>query len=189
MGAGGKLVGICPPSLAAVLSLAAPTHASRAPLHTLRYAMRHSLHTISHLHLRPRAAALPSQPTPRPPPTRLHPASTLTAHVFCFLSVQACATSARRPPATLMLSARWSARASPPPPRSRAPLRPPSSEAPPAPAPDGAFRGPCDPPPDSAGVRHQREVATGYFDAISEVVTEGTSSTTALKGSTEAAQF
>ncbi|GAB4821621.1 hypothetical protein N2152v2_008667 [Parachlorella kessleri] len=38
-------------------------------------------------------------------------------------------------------------------------------------------------------VRHQREAATGYFDAISEVVTQGQSSTTALKGSTEASQF
>lgn len=38
-------------------------------------------------------------------------------------------------------------------------------------------------------VRHQREAATGYFDAISETITSGKSSTTALKGSTEAAQF
>jgi isocitrate lyase len=38
-------------------------------------------------------------------------------------------------------------------------------------------------------VRHQREAATGYFDAVSEVVSGGTSSTTALKGSTETAQF
>eukprot|EP00887_Chlorella_sp_A99_P003003 scaffold9.g3003.t1 len=38
-------------------------------------------------------------------------------------------------------------------------------------------------------VRHQREAATGYFDAISETITSGQSSTTALKGSTEAAQF
>lgn len=38
-------------------------------------------------------------------------------------------------------------------------------------------------------VRHQREAATGYFDAISEVVTQGQGSTLALKGSTEAAQF
>ncbi|KAG7666699.1 putative Isocitrate lyase [Nannochloris sp. 'desiccata'] len=37
--------------------------------------------------------------------------------------------------------------------------------------------------------RHQREAATGYFDAISDVVTSGTGSTTALKGSTEAQQF
>lgn len=37
--------------------------------------------------------------------------------------------------------------------------------------------------------RHQREVGTGYFDQVSLVVTGGTSSTTALKGSTEADQF
>jgi isocitrate lyase len=37
--------------------------------------------------------------------------------------------------------------------------------------------------------RHQREVGTGYFDQVSMVVTGGTSSTTALKGSTEEAQF
>jgi isocitrate lyase len=38
-------------------------------------------------------------------------------------------------------------------------------------------------------VRHQREAATGYFDAVSDIVSGGTSSTTALKGSTEASQF
>ncbi|MGM0846456.1 MAG: isocitrate lyase [Bacillota bacterium] len=37
--------------------------------------------------------------------------------------------------------------------------------------------------------RHQREVGTGYFDEVTQVITGGTSSTTALKGSTEAAQF
>jgi isocitrate lyase len=37
--------------------------------------------------------------------------------------------------------------------------------------------------------RHQREVGTGYFDQVSMVVSGGTSSTTALKGSTEAEQF
>lgn len=37
--------------------------------------------------------------------------------------------------------------------------------------------------------RHQREVGTGYFDAVSQVITGGTSSTTALKGSTEEEQF
>ena len=37
--------------------------------------------------------------------------------------------------------------------------------------------------------KHQREVGTGYFDAVSTVVTQGASSTLALKGSTEAAQF
>jgi isocitrate lyase len=38
-------------------------------------------------------------------------------------------------------------------------------------------------------VRHQREVGTGYFDAVSRVVSGGASSTTALEGSTERAQF
>src|SRR6516164_5199974 len=37
--------------------------------------------------------------------------------------------------------------------------------------------------------RHQREVGTGYFDEISQVISEGESSTTALHGSTEAEQF
>jgi len=37
--------------------------------------------------------------------------------------------------------------------------------------------------------RHQREVGTGYFDEVSMVITGGTSSTTALKGSTEEEQF
>ena len=37
--------------------------------------------------------------------------------------------------------------------------------------------------------RHQREVGTGYFDAIAQVVAEGKSSTTALHGSTEEEQF
>ncbi|MGA8533996.1 MAG: isocitrate lyase [Candidatus Tumulicola sp.] len=37
--------------------------------------------------------------------------------------------------------------------------------------------------------RHQREVGTGYFDAVASVIGEGRSSTTALKGSTEADQF
>jgi isocitrate lyase len=40
-----------------------------------------------------------------------------------------------------------------------------------------------------AAVKHQRFVGTGYFDAVQQVVTGGTSSTTALEGSTEAAQF
>ena len=38
-------------------------------------------------------------------------------------------------------------------------------------------------------VKHQREVGTGYFDAVSNVVSGGMSSTTALTGSTEEAQF
>jgi isocitrate lyase len=37
--------------------------------------------------------------------------------------------------------------------------------------------------------RHQREVGTGYFDEVAQVISGGTSSTTALSGSTEAAQF
>ena len=37
--------------------------------------------------------------------------------------------------------------------------------------------------------KHQREVGTGYFDAVSQAVSAGQSSTTALKGSTEEAQF
>ncbi|MFN0007417.1 MAG: isocitrate lyase [Planctomycetota bacterium] len=37
--------------------------------------------------------------------------------------------------------------------------------------------------------RHQREVGTGYFDAVMTALSGGTSSTTALTGSTEAAQF
>jgi len=38
-------------------------------------------------------------------------------------------------------------------------------------------------------VKHQREVGTGYFDAIVNTIQQGQSSTTALKGSTEEAQF
>jgi len=38
-------------------------------------------------------------------------------------------------------------------------------------------------------VKHQQFVGTGYFDAVQEIVTSGTSSTMALGGSTEAAQF
>jgi isocitrate lyase len=37
--------------------------------------------------------------------------------------------------------------------------------------------------------RHQREVGTSYFDALAMTISGGTSSTTALKDSTEAAQF
>jgi len=37
--------------------------------------------------------------------------------------------------------------------------------------------------------RHQREVGAGYFDAVLETITGGESSTLALKGSTEEAQF
>jgi isocitrate lyase len=38
-------------------------------------------------------------------------------------------------------------------------------------------------------VRHQREVGTAYFDEVSQVISEGESSTTALHGSTEVEQF
>jgi isocitrate/methylisocitrate lyase len=38
-------------------------------------------------------------------------------------------------------------------------------------------------------VKHQREVGTGYFDQITQVVTAGKASTTALQGSTEDEQF
>ena len=37
--------------------------------------------------------------------------------------------------------------------------------------------------------RHQREVGTGYFDDVAQTISGGASSTTALAGSTEAAQF
>jgi isocitrate/methylisocitrate lyase len=37
--------------------------------------------------------------------------------------------------------------------------------------------------------RHQREVGVGYFDAVAMAISAGNSSTTALAGSTEAAQF
>ena len=38
-------------------------------------------------------------------------------------------------------------------------------------------------------VKHQREVGTGYFDQVMQIVSSGQSSTLALEGSTEAAQF
>ncbi|KAK0411957.1 hypothetical protein QR680_005943 [Steinernema hermaphroditum] len=38
-------------------------------------------------------------------------------------------------------------------------------------------------------VKHQREVGTGYFDAVANAIAGGISSTTALTGSTEEAQF
>jgi isocitrate lyase len=37
--------------------------------------------------------------------------------------------------------------------------------------------------------KHQREVGTGYFDEVAKVISAGQSSTIALEGSTEAAQF
>jgi len=38
-------------------------------------------------------------------------------------------------------------------------------------------------------VKHQREVGTGYFDAVTQAIQQGQSSTTALTGSTEEEQF
>ncbi len=38
-------------------------------------------------------------------------------------------------------------------------------------------------------VKHQREVGTGYFDEVAQVISGGASSTTALTGSTEETQF
>ena len=40
-----------------------------------------------------------------------------------------------------------------------------------------------------SATKHQREVGTGYFDAVTQAITGGTSSITALSGSTEEAQF
>ena len=38
-------------------------------------------------------------------------------------------------------------------------------------------------------VKHQREVGTSYFDAVSNTISGGTSSTNAMEGSTESEQF
>jgi isocitrate lyase len=40
-----------------------------------------------------------------------------------------------------------------------------------------------------SATRHQREVGAGYFDAVASAVSGGESSTLALEGSTEEAQF
>jgi isocitrate lyase len=40
-----------------------------------------------------------------------------------------------------------------------------------------------------SAVKHQREVGTGYFDSVTQTVTGGKASTTALQGSTEDEQF
>jgi len=40
-----------------------------------------------------------------------------------------------------------------------------------------------------SAVKHQRFVGTGYFDEVTKVITGGTSSVTALGGSTEEQQF
>jgi isocitrate lyase len=37
--------------------------------------------------------------------------------------------------------------------------------------------------------KHQREVGTSYFDEVAQTIASGMSSTTALTGSTELAQF
>ena len=37
--------------------------------------------------------------------------------------------------------------------------------------------------------KHQREVGTSYFDAVSNTISSGKSSTTAMAGSTESEQF
>ena len=42
---------------------------------------------------------------------------------------------------------------------------------------------------DYRAVKHQAFVGTGYFDRIAQLIAGGTSSTTALTGSTEQAQF
>jgi isocitrate lyase len=40
-----------------------------------------------------------------------------------------------------------------------------------------------------SATRHQREVGTGYFDQVAEVISGGRASTLALEGSTEEKQF
>jgi isocitrate lyase len=40
-----------------------------------------------------------------------------------------------------------------------------------------------------SATKHQREVGTGYFDHVTQIIADGKSSTTALSGSTEAEQF
>jgi isocitrate lyase len=40
-----------------------------------------------------------------------------------------------------------------------------------------------------SATRHQREVGTGYFDAVAMTVSQGISATTAMAESTETAQF
>ena len=40
-----------------------------------------------------------------------------------------------------------------------------------------------------SATKHQREVGTGYFDLVAQIIADGGSSTTALDGSTEAEQF
>jgi isocitrate lyase len=40
-----------------------------------------------------------------------------------------------------------------------------------------------------SATKHQREVGTGYFDLVAQIIADGKSSTTALSGSTETEQF
>src|SRR4029453_9122601 len=40
-----------------------------------------------------------------------------------------------------------------------------------------------------SAAKHQREVGTGFFDLVAQIIADGNSSTTALEGSTEAEQF
>jgi isocitrate lyase len=40
-----------------------------------------------------------------------------------------------------------------------------------------------------SATKHQREVGTGYFDLVAQIIADGKSSMTALDGSTEAEQF
>src|SRR5581483_2284667 len=40
-----------------------------------------------------------------------------------------------------------------------------------------------------SATKHQREVGTGYFDKVSQTISQGAASTLALKGSTEEEQF
>jgi isocitrate lyase len=40
-----------------------------------------------------------------------------------------------------------------------------------------------------SATKHQREVGTGYFDLVAQIITDGKTSTAALDGSTEAEQF
>jgi isocitrate lyase len=40
-----------------------------------------------------------------------------------------------------------------------------------------------------SATKHQREVGTGYFDLVAQIIADGKSSTAALDDSTEAEQF
>ena len=47
----------------------------------------------------------------------------------------------------------------------------------------------CEAEADYRATKHQRFVGTGYFDQVTQCVSRGEASTTALTGSTEEAQF